>query len=82
MQNRQLATWMTDDEYGSYESEWESQKQIREELKEKSNELKRYEDKLKQAIFNYNRAEGYSKKGNHSTAKKLLNKSESFVKRH
>ena len=65
VQNRQLATWMTDDEYESYESEWESQKQIREELKEKPNELKRYEDKLKQAIFNYTRAEGYSTKGNH-----------------
>ena len=78
VQNRQLATWMTDDEYESYESEWESQKQIREELKEKPNELKRYEDKLKQAIFNYSRAEGYSTKGNHSTAKEFHNKSESF----
>ena len=78
VQNRQLATWMTDDEYESYESEWESQKKIREELKEKPNELKRYEDKLKQAIFNYSRAEGYSTKGNHITAKKFHNKSESF----
>ena len=78
VQNRQLATWMTDDEYESYKSEWESQKQIREELKEKPNELKRYEDKLKQAIFNYSRAEGYSTKGNHSTAKKFHNKSEKF----
>ena len=78
VQNRQLATWMTDDEYEIYESEWESQKQIREELKEKPNELKRYEDKLKQAIFNYSRAEGYSTKGNHITAKKFHNKSESF----
>ena len=59
VQNRQLATWMTDDKYESYESEWESQKQIREELKEKPNELKRYEYKLKQAIFNYSRAEGF-----------------------
>ena len=69
---------MTDDEYALFESEWESQKQIKEELKEKPNELKRYEDKLKQAIFNYSRAEGYSTNGNHSTAKEFHNKSESF----
>ena len=78
MQNRQLATWMTDDEYESCESEWESQKQIREELKENLNELKRYEDKLKQENFNYRRAEVYSTNENHSTSKKFLNKSEGF----
>jgi hypothetical protein len=38
--------------------------------------LKRYEEKLKQATFNYNRAEGFSSKGKHSTAKKFYNKSE------
>ena len=39
-------------------------------------ELKRYEDKLKKAIFNYSRTEGYSTKGKHSTAKKFYNSSE------
>ena len=37
-----------------------------------------YEQKLKQATFNYNRAEGYSSKGKHSTAKKFYNNSESL----
>ena len=55
----------------------ESQQQIREELNDKPDELKRYEDKLKKAIFNYSRAEGYSTKGKHSTAKKFYNSSES-----
>ena len=34
VQNRQLATWLTEEEYESFESDWESQQQIREELKE------------------------------------------------
>ena len=40
--------------------------------------MKRYEEKLREATFNYNRAEGYSSKGKHSTAKKFYNKSESL----
>ena len=77
VQNRRLATWLTEAEYEGFESDWESQQQIREELNDKPNELKRYEDKLKKAIFNYSRAEGYSTKGKHSTAKKFYNSSES-----
>jgi hypothetical protein len=77
VQNRRLATWLTEVEYGGFESDWESQLQIREELNDKPDELKRYEDKLKKAIFNYSRAEGYSTKGKHSTAKKFYNSSES-----
>ena len=46
------------------------------ELKDKPSDLKRYEEKLKQATFNYNRAEGYSSKGKHSTAKTFYSKSE------
>ena len=40
--------------------------------------MKRYEEKMKQATFTYNRAEGYSSKGKHSTAKKFYDKSESL----
>ena len=47
-------------------------------LKDKPSDLKRYEEKLKQATFHYNRAEGYSSKGKHSTAKTFYNKSESL----
>ena len=77
VQNRRLVTWLTVAEYEEFESDWESQQQIREELKDKPDELKRYEDKLKKAIFNYSRAEGYSIKEKHSTAKKFYNSSES-----
>jgi hypothetical protein len=70
VQNRQLQTWLSEDEY--------EQLEMRNGLKDKPSGLKRYEDKLKQATFNYNRAEGYSSKGKHSTAKKFYYKSESL----
>ena len=78
VQNRQLATWLTEQEYVQFESEWENQQQIREELEENPDELRRYEDKLKQAIFNYSRAEDYSTKGRSSAAKKFYSKGESL----
>ena len=65
VQNRQLQTWLSDDEYAQIEAEWQEQLELRSELKDKPNELKRYEEKLRQATFNYNRAEGYSSKGKH-----------------
>ena len=78
MQNRQLQTWLSEKEYTQLEYEWQEQLELREELKDKPSNLKRYEEKLKQATFNYNRAEGYSSKGKHSTAKKFFDKSESL----
>jgi len=78
VQNRQLQIWLSDDEYAAIDAEWQEQLALREELKDKPSDFKRYEEKLKQATFNYNRAEGYSCKGKHSTAKRFYNKSESF----
>ena len=78
VQNRQLQTWLSEDEYAQFKLEWQEQLELREELKDKPNELKRYEEKLREATFNYNRAEGYSSKGKYTTAKKFYNKSESL----
>ena len=78
VQNRQLQTWLSEKEYEQLEYEWKEQLELREELKDKPSGLKRYEEKLKQATFNYNRAEDYSSKGKHSTAKKFYDKSESL----
>jgi hypothetical protein len=78
VQNRQLQTWLSEDEYAQIQAEWQEQLELRSELKDKPSELKRYEEKLKQATFNYNRAEGYSSKGKHETAKIFFNKSESL----
>jgi tetratricopeptide (TPR) repeat protein len=76
VQNRALQTWLTAGEYAEFEQAWAEQQQLREELKDKPSELKRYEEKLKQATFYYNRAEGYSSKGKHNTARSFYAKSE------
>ena len=78
VQNRQLQIWLNEKEYEQLEYEWQEQLELRSELKDKPSDLKRYEEKLKQATFNYNRAEGYSSKGKHSTAKRFYSKSESL----
>jgi hypothetical protein len=63
VQNRRLATWLTEVEYEGFENDWESQLQIREELNDKPDELKLYEDKLKEAIMMRNRSDAYHRKG-------------------
>ena len=78
VQNRQLKTWLSEEEYEQLEYAWQEQLGLRNELKDKPSDLKRYEEKLKQATFYFNRAEGYSSKGKHSTAKKFYDKSESL----
>jgi len=78
VQNRQLQTWLSEEEYEQLDYEWQEQLELRNELKDKPNDLKRYEEKLREATFNNNRAEGYSSKGKHDTAKKFYNKSESL----
>ena len=51
VQNRRLATWLTEVKYEGFESDWESQLQVREELNDKPDGLKRYEDKLTKAML-------------------------------
>ena len=78
MQNRQLQTCLRAEECEQLEYAWQEQLELRSELKDELSDLKRYEEKLREATFNYNRAEGYSSKDKHSTAKKFYNKSESL----
>ena len=78
VQNRQLQTWLSDDEYEQIAAEWDTQKLFREELKDKPDELKRYEDKLKEAIMMRNRSDAYHRKGKKSAAYKLDSKCESL----
>ena len=78
VQNRQLQTWLSEEEYEQLGYEWQEQLELRRELKDKPSDLKRYEEKLREATFNYNRAEGYSSKGKHNTAKTFYNNSESL----
>ena len=77
VRNRRLTTSLTEGEYQSFESDWESQRQIREELKDKSGELRRYGNKLHQATFNDNKAECFRKRGNKDKSTQFRNLSES-----
>ncbi|MDB4115485.1 hypothetical protein N9550_01120 [Planktomarina sp.] len=43
VQNRQLQTLLSEDEYAQIEAEWQEQLALRKELKDKPSELKRYE---------------------------------------
>ena len=78
VQNRQLQTWLSQDEYAQIASEWDTQKYFREEIKDKPSELNRYEDKLKEAIMMRNRSDAYYRKGKKSAAYKLDSKCESL----
>ena len=78
MQNRQLKTWLSEGEYAQVDIEWQEQLEIREELKDKPSELKRYEEKLKEAIMMRNRSDAYHLRGKKSAAYKLDNKCESL----
>ena len=78
VQNRQLQTWLSADEYEQIAAEWDTKKLFREELKDKPDELKRYDDKLKEAIMMRNRSDAYHRKGKKSAAYKLDSKCESL----
>ena len=71
VQNRQLQTWLSAHEYEQIAAEWDTQKLFREELKDKPGELKRYEDKLKEAIMMRNRSDAYHRKGKKPRVYKL-----------
>ena len=47
VQNRQLQTLLSEDEYAQIEAEWQEQLELRSELKDKPSDLKQYEEKLK-----------------------------------
>ena len=51
MQNRQLQTWLSEEEYEQLDYEWQEQLELRSELKDKPSDLKRYEEKLREATF-------------------------------
>jgi hypothetical protein len=78
VQNHQLQTWLSQDEYEQVDIEWQEQLELREELKDKPDELKRYEDKLKEAIMMRNRSDAYHRKGRKPAAYKLDSKCESL----
>tara|TARA_B110001450_G_scaffold187366_1_gene175428 strand:+ start:2214 stop:2477 length:264 start_codon:yes stop_codon:yes gene_type:complete len=78
VQNRQLQTWLSEDEYLQIEAEWDTQKLFRQEFKDKPSELKRYQDKFKETIMMRNRSDAYHRKGKKAAAYKLDSNSENL----
>ena len=78
VQNRRLASWLSADEYEQIAAELNTQKYFRKELKDKPDELRRYENKLHQATFNHNKAERFRKRGSQDKSIKFRNISESY----
>ena len=76
VQNRQLKQWLTENEYKEFEESWKQQKEIRAEYAEKPSEVVEYEEKLSKAIFTYNRAEGYRRKGKSKSAREMGQKAD------
>lgn len=81
VQNRTLKTWLDADEFDEIEEQWLEQKELRSGLKEKDDEIKEYEKLLQKGVFAYNRADGLSRKGNSSTAKKMLDEAEAIFEK-
>jgi hypothetical protein len=78
VQNRQLQTWLSEDEYEQLEYEWQEQLELRSELKDKPSDLKRYEEKLKKLLLTTIVQKATAAKASTNTAKKFYNKSESL----
>jgi len=73
VQNRKLKTWLTDEEYGTFEQQWEGQKELRSYIEDKPSEVAEYEALLKLAIFLENRANSHSSKRQTEAATNLSN---------
>ena len=78
VQNRTLQAWLTEEEFADIDYEWENQKELREELMDKPDEIIEYEKRLKKALFAYNKYTSYK---NRSTTKKAKNISDMHFER-
>lgn len=81
VQNRDLRTWLTEDEYSSYVAECASQSALRDEIADKPAEVVEYEKRIKKAQFAYNKAERNSQRGKRSVAGKGFNRADTLFER-
>lgn len=81
VQNKMLKTWLTEDEFAAIEYEWDNQKILREELKDKPDEIVEYEKRLRKALFAYNKADHHSSQKNRKAAKKGFGNADTLFER-
>lgn len=73
VQNRDLQTWLTRDEFAEIEARWVNEKERRRSMYgEKPDAIREYESRLSKAILTYNRADSYSQQRKHAAAKKFM----------
>lgn len=67
--NREMRKALGDSAYADFESAWREQLELRKQLKDKPDEIRDYEAKLKRAVFLENRAKAARAKGAQGTGK-------------
>ena len=81
VQNRQLKTVLGTEGYARYCYDYREQKQLREILADKPKKITEYERRLKAATFSYNKADNKSVKGQHKSAHKMFNYTDTLFER-
>ena len=81
VQNRQLKKVLGAEGYARYCYDYREQEQLREILADKPKEITEYERRLKAATFAYNKADNKSVKGQHKSAHKMFNYTDTLFER-
>ena len=81
VQNRQLKTVLGTEGYARYCYDYREQEQLREMLADKPKVITEYERRLKAATFSYNKADNKSVKGQHKSASKMFNYTDTLFER-
>ena len=81
VQNRQLKTLLGVEHYARYLDDYCEQEQLREMLGDKPKVITEYERRLKAATFSYNKADNKSVKGQHKSAHKMFNYTDTLFER-
>lgn len=81
VQNRQLKTVLGAEGYARYCYDYRGQEQLREMLADKPKVITEYERRLKAATFSYNKADNKSVKGQHKSASKMFNYTDTLFER-
>ena len=81
IENKTLKRWLTKDQFNSIAERWENEKLQREEWTDKPDEIREYEERLRQALFIYNRADTYSQRGKSETAQRFFSQADKLFER-
>ena len=81
VQRRQLETLLGDEGYARFNDDWRQQQELREELKDKPDKIIEYEQRLKEAMFAYNKADAASRQGRRAATKTLFGASDTLFER-